>query len=228
MHEEPSSPWNPSGYQSRDWWLLEHPRERETGSSGPDTGEHPDVWWPHYPCCPHHPCCLCRCSHPRSPAFLQNLENLPSGTNPTCGMGPSVPHQSLTRSLTRWWQLWHPAQHWSHPTSLLSPGLGSPASASCWDGGTEVPNELCHHHLSPPPPLHIRAPSCPLPVFPVGLHGDSQRQLGFGSGPSARSPWLIVLPPRPPHAATCLPLSTLLGHPCCLPACPRPLNELKK
>lgn len=35
----PSSPWNTSGHQSEVWWLLEHLREGETGSSGPDTGE---------------------------------------------------------------------------------------------------------------------------------------------------------------------------------------------
>lgn len=103
-----------------------------------------------------------------------------------------------------------PASSCSYPISPLSPG------ASLWDGGTKVPRQ--------PGPVPSPAPSAP-----SGAARGSQCRLGSGSGPSARSPWLIVLsPPAPlsPHRHLCL--GTLLGHPCRPPARPRPLNELKK
>lgn len=130
--------------------------------------------------------------------------------HPCCmGWGHPCPHQAPDG----WQQPWHPALPRSHPMSLLSPGLGQRHRGPR------------HHRL-----LHPRsalmgspAPSAPsgaaqgLPAL-AGIRVRTLRQVSLANRPA----------PPPPHTATCLPLSTLLGHPCRLPACPRPLNELKK
>lgn len=76
------------------------------------------------------------------------------------------------------------------PSSPQPAPVPTPCPRSLWDSSTKVPRQ--------PGPVPSPAPSAP-----SGAAQGSQCRLGSGSGPSARSPRLIVLPPRCPHTATC-------------------------